>query len=150
MDNLRAAILRPQLQGLDAQVERWNVRYRILQDGLRGVPGLRLRETPNAETHVGSSIQFMLPDFTEQQVSNLMQTTLSKGVELKWFGADEPHGYTSRHQSWRYAGEQHAPRTDVILKRLFDMRVPLTFSEDDCAQIAALIVESIAETSGKS
>ena len=150
MDNLRAAILRPQLQDLDAQVERWNVRYRILQDGLRGVPGLRLRETPNAETHVGSSIQFMLPDFTEQQVSNLLQTMLSKGVELKWFGADEPHGYTSRHQSWRYAGEQHAPRTDVILKRLFDMRVPLTFTEDDCAQIAALIVESIAETLGKS
>ena len=74
----------------------------------------------------------------------------ARGVELKWFGADEPHGYTSRHQSWRYAGEQHAPRTDVILKRLFDMRVPLTFSEDDCAQIAALIVDSIAETLGKS
>ena len=128
-------------------MDRWNARYRILQDGLRSAPGLRLRETPNAETHVGSSIQFMLPGFTDQQVSDLLKTTLSKGVELKWFGADEPHGYTSRHQSWRYAGEQHAPRTDVILKRLFDMRVPLTFTEDDCRQIAELIVESIKELS---
>ncbi|MEM6661795.1 MAG: DegT/DnrJ/EryC1/StrS family aminotransferase [Pseudomonadota bacterium] len=144
MDNLRAAILRPQLQNLTRQVERWNTRYAILQDGLRGAPGLILRETPNAETHVGSSIQFRLPELTDQEVTDFLAATAAVGVELKWFGAPEPHGYTSAHQSWRYAGRQQAPNTDRILSRLFDMRVPLTFTEDDCRQIAALIADCAA------
>ncbi|MEM1164042.1 MAG: DegT/DnrJ/EryC1/StrS family aminotransferase [Pseudomonadota bacterium] len=145
MDNLRAAILRPQLQDLARQVERWNARYAILQDGLRGAPGLILRETPNAETHVGSSIQFRLPELTDQEVTDFLAATAAVGVELKWFGAPEPHGYTSAHQSWRYAGRQQAPKTDRILSRLFDMRVPLTFTEDDCRQIAALIADCAAK-----
>lgn len=42
MDNLRAAILRPQLDDLDRNVERWNVRYRTLEAGLAGFDGLGL------------------------------------------------------------------------------------------------------------
>ena len=40
MDNLRAAILRPQLKVLDAQCERWNKRYRILEQGLNAIHGI--------------------------------------------------------------------------------------------------------------
>lgn len=139
MDNLRAAILRPQLADLAAQVDRWNQRYAAIQDGLRGTPGLRLRETPNEETHVGSSIQFMMPDMAGDQVAPFITACAKVGVELKWFGAPDPHGYTSNHTSWRYAGSQEAPMTDRVLSRLFDMRIPLTFSVDDCKQIAGLI-----------
>lgn len=139
MDNLRAAILRPQLADLAAQVDRWNERYAAIQDGLRGTPGLRLRETPNEETHVGSSIQFMMPDMADDQVAPFIAACAKVGVELKWFGAPDPHGYTSNHSSWRYAGSQEVPVTDRVLSRLFDMRIPLTFSVDDCKQIAGLI-----------
>ena len=145
MDNLRAAILRPQLADLAAQVARWNERYAALQDGLRGAPGLRLRETPNEETHVGSSIQFMAPEMAADQVQPFIAACAARGVELKWFGAAEPHGYTSNHTSWRYAGRQEAPNTDRILSRLFDMRIPLTFTVDDCRQIAGIISAVAAE-----
>lgn len=145
MDNLRAAILRPQLADLAAQVARWNDRYAALQDGLRGAPGLRLRETPNEETHVGSSIQFMLPYLAADQVAPFIAACAKLGVELKWFGAPEPHGYTSNHTSWRYAGAQEAPVTDRVLSRLFDMRIPLTFRVDDCKQIASIIAAVVAD-----
>ena len=145
MDNLRAAILRPQLADLAAQVDRWNERYAAIQDGLRGTPGLRLRETPNEETHVGSSIQFMMPEMADDQVAPFIAACAKVGVELKWFGAPDPHGYTSNHTSWRYAGSQEAPVTDRVLSRLFDMRIPLTFSVDDCKQIAALIAATAAD-----
>ncbi len=144
MDNLRAAILRPQLQDLSTQVERWNVRHKIIQDGLRTAPGVLIRETPNAELHVGSSIQFRMPGLADEEVGAFLAETAVVGVELKWFGATEPHGYTSSHRSWRFAGEQSAPETDRILSRLFDMRIPLTFSEDDCHQIAGLIAHTAA------
>ena len=141
MDNLRAAILRPQLRTLAEQVARWNARYRAMEEGLRGQNGVLLRVIPNQETHVGSSIQFRMPDLPLEHVAGFLAATAAAGVELKWFGAPEPHGYTSAHQRWRYAGEHQAPRTDQVLSRLFDMRIPLTFSVDDCRQIAAIIAE---------
>ena len=147
MDNLRAAILRPQLAALSQQVERWNARYRAIEDVLRTIPGVATRDIPQAETHVGSSIQFRAPALTDAQVSDFLALTASRGVELKWFGAPQPHGYTSNHSSWRYVEAQAMPETDRILSRLFDMRLPLTFSVDDCRLIGEIIGECMSEIS---
>jgi dTDP-4-amino-4,6-dideoxygalactose transaminase len=46
MDNLRAAILRPQLADLPIQAERWNKRYRALESGLNQFEDIRLINTP--------------------------------------------------------------------------------------------------------
>ncbi|WP_294608172.1 DegT/DnrJ/EryC1/StrS family aminotransferase [uncultured Roseovarius sp.] len=139
MDHLRAAILRPQLRALDAQCEKWNARYRVVEDGLRGTPGLRVVERPAAETIVGSSIQFLLLDWTEAAVSEVLKRCFDRGVELKWFGGAEPSGFTSRYDSWRYAPSVRMPASDRILRGIVDMRLPLTFSLEDCAQIARII-----------
>ena len=139
MDNLRAAILRPQLPLLADRVARWAERYQALETGLRGVPGLRLVERPEAETYVGSSFQFLLPDWSEARVGALLGRVLARGVELKWFGAADPVAFTSRYQHWGYAEPQNLAQTDRILAGLVDMRVPLTFSVADCAQIARII-----------
>ncbi|THH38934.1 aminotransferase [Aliishimia ponticola] len=139
MDNLRAAILRPQLQHLKKQVDRWNERYHVLEDGLRGVPGLTLVERPEAEQIVGSSFQFLLLGWDAQKVQEVVRRCADRGVELKWFGAAEPVAFTSRYDSWRYAPSTPLPQTDRVLAGLLDMRVPLTFSPDDCALIARII-----------
>ncbi|MBM1219427.1 aminotransferase class I/II-fold pyridoxal phosphate-dependent enzyme [Ponticoccus sp. SC2-23] len=139
MDNLRAAILRPQLAALEAQVTRWNARYHEIEAGLMGVPGLTPVPRPEAESFVGSSIQFLLRDWPEASVREVVARCAARGVELKWFGAADPVGFTSRHDSWRYAERQSLPRTDAILAGLLDMRVPLTFSLEDCRLIARII-----------
>ncbi|UWQ48516.1 DegT/DnrJ/EryC1/StrS family aminotransferase [Leisingera caerulea] len=139
MDNLRAAILRPQLRDLDTQVERWNDRYRAVEDGLRGTPGLTVVERPAQEVYVGSSIQFLLLDWSEDAVQEAVRRCAARGVELKWFGTPEPVAFTSRYDSWRYADTPRLPQSDRILAGIIDMRVPLTFSLEDCAQIARII-----------
>ncbi|MCA0870176.1 DegT/DnrJ/EryC1/StrS family aminotransferase [Seohaeicola saemankumensis] len=139
MDNLRAAILRPQLAVLPEQVARWNARYDVLHDGLRDTPGLTVIERPEDETYVGSSFQFLLVDWSEPAVRSVLDRCQERGVELKWFGAAEPAGFTSRYDSWRYADAPAMPDTDRILAGLIDMRVPLTFSTEDCALIARII-----------
>lgn len=149
MDNLRAAILRPQLPVLADRVARWEARYRRLEAGLTGTPGLVLTTRPVAETFVGSSFQFGLPDWSPARVGAFLSRTLARGVELKWFGAAEPVAFTSRYQHWAYAEPQSLPRTDAILAGLIDMRVPLTFSLDDCDQIARIIrAEALAVGQG--
>ena len=139
MDNLRAAILRPQLRDLDAQVARWNARYRVIEQGLQDTPGLTLTNRPEAETYVGSSIQFLLLDWGPEQVQEVLRRCAARGVELKWFGGAEPVAFTSRYDSWRYAQAQDLPKSDRILSGIVDMRVPLTFGLEDCAQIARII-----------
>ena len=145
MDNLRAAILRPQLTELDQLVEAWNVRYRAIEAVLRTAPGVRLPERPDQESFVGSSIQFLVPGLDEAGIRKLVTECLSRGVELKWFGDPEPVAYTSRYDSWRYLGRQPLPVTDRVLTSLLDMRIPLTFSVDDCRLIGQIIGDSLAK-----
>jgi dTDP-4-amino-4,6-dideoxygalactose transaminase len=139
MDHLRAAILRPQLRMLEDQCARWNARYRVVEEGLRGTPGLTLVERPEAERFVGSSIQVLLLDWDGGAVTEVVRRCAARGVELKWFGGAEPAGFTSRYDSWRYAPSAPMPATDRILRGIIDMRLPLTFSLGDCAQIARII-----------
>jgi dTDP-4-amino-4,6-dideoxygalactose transaminase len=139
MDNLRAAILRPQIADIATQCQRWNDRYYTLETGFRDIPGLQVVERPEQEVIVGSSIQFLLLDWSEDAVVEVIARCLKRGVELKWFGAAEPAAFTSRYDSWRYANPVKMPKSDRILKGIVDMRVPLTFSIEDCELIARII-----------
>ena len=139
MDNLRAAILRPQLARLDDQVSRWNDRYRAIESGLRDTPGLTVINRPAKESYVGSSIQFLLTDWAPAAVRDVVARCAARGVELKWFGADAPAGFTSKYDHWQYAESGPMPASDRVLAGLLDMRVPLTFSLEDCALIARII-----------
>ena len=144
MDNLRAAILRPQLADLDRQVARWNERYRTLETGLAETPGLTLSQRPKEESIVGSSFQFLLLDWSAEAVTEVVSRCAARGVELKWFGASEPAGFTSRYDSWRYAPSEPMPKSDRVLAGIVDLRVPLTFGLEDCALIARIIRSEVS------
>jgi dTDP-4-amino-4,6-dideoxygalactose transaminase len=149
MDNLRAAILRPQLPLLADRVARWAELYARLQAGLQATPGLTLTHRPEEEVFVGSSFQFRLPDWSPARIMDFLTRTLERGVELKWFGAADPVAFTSRYQHWAYAEAQNLPQTDRILAGLIDMRVPLTFTPEDCDRIARIIrAEALAVGQG--
>jgi dTDP-4-amino-4,6-dideoxygalactose transaminase len=149
MDNLRAAILRPQLKLLGERVARGEALYRKLEAGLVATPGLALVERPEAETFVGSSFQFRLPDWSPARIALFLQRCVARGVELKWFGAAEPVAFTSRYDHWHYAEAQSLPQTDRILAGLIDLRLPLTFAPQDCEIIARIIrAEALAVGQG--
>ena len=143
MDNLRAAILRPQLRDLPRQCARWNDLYRAVEDGLAQTPGLYLPHRPEAEDYVMSSFQFLLLDWDAIAIRKVIAGCLNRGVELKWFGADDPVAFTSKYDSWRYANPQPMPQTDRVLHGVLDMRLPLTFSVEDCAVIARIIRDEV-------
>ena len=143
MDHLRAAILRPQLADLPRQVDRWNALYAAVEEGLRNTPGLQVIERHPKERIVGSSIQFLLPGVSAPGIRAILAACAARGVELKWFGAEEPVAFTSRYDSWRYAPAQRLPKTDAILAGLIDMRLPLTFTVEDCRLIAEIIRDEV-------
>lgn len=140
MDNLRAALARDQLPRLDEQVERWNARYRVLFEGFSGIEGLELPRRRQEEHFVGSSIQFHVKGIASERIPEFVAAAAARGVDLKWFGADRPQAFTSRYDSWKYLGDlPDLPQTKAVLATTCDMRVPLTFSTDDCAQIVRIV-----------
>lgn len=144
MDDLRAAILRPQLRQLDANCARWNALYHEMERCLREIPGIEVPERHQREDFIGSSIQFRVGEITEEQISGFLGKCEADGVALKWFGEDEPRGYTSRFDSWHYLGDlPDLPRTRAILSNTFDMRLPLTFTPEDCRVICEIIGENL-------
>lgn len=148
MDNLRAALLRPQLAVLGEKAAAWNARYRTMEAGLAGAPGVALIARDAREGYVASSFQFRLPGWPGAAIAAFVAACAARGVELKWFGEDVPRGFTSRYDSWRYAPQRPLPRTDAALACLLDMRLPLTFSLEDCALIARIIAEEADRAQG--
>ena len=149
MDNLRASILLSQLCGLETNIDRWNARHDLVADRLRGMNNVYVPHRPVEERYVGSSFQFLMPGATPAMMMQVVDGAKALGVELKWFGADGPVGFTSNHQSWRYIPAQSLPKTDAILAGLLDMRIPLTFSLEDCAQVADIIAHVVVQVTQK-
>ncbi len=144
MDNLRAAILRAQLPLLDENCQRWNDRYSALEKALSTNPHIQLSQRPLQEAFVGSSFQFRIEELKLGQIDGFIQTCAARGIELKWFGGKEPHGFTSRYDSWRYLdNKQHLPNTLRILSTTFDLRIPLTFSLVDMKIIGEIISDIV-------
>ena len=146
MDNIRAALGLAQLPNLDENCERWNHRYNILNAAIGAVLGVDIPTRDKRESFVGSSIQFRPTALKMNQMPDFIVACAAQGVELKWFGESQPKAFTSRYDSWHYISPMpHLPRTLEALDRTLDLRVPLTFDDEDCLLIGAVIAQVMAE-----
>ena len=146
MSNLAAAVVRPQFgASLADRCRRWNERYAWMAAALEGAPHLRLPHRPADEQYVASSIQFSLVDLPREAIERFIAACAERGVHIKWFGADEPVGFSSVWTHWRYFGEaQSLPNAERVLRGLCDMRLPLALTQADCAAIGAIIQAALA------
>ena len=145
MDNLRATIIRSQMPHLEKNIQRWNRLYDTLFSAFAVIEGIDIPKRRQAEFYVGSSIQFRLNALAPNDIPAFLERCARRGVELKWFGADQPAAFTSRYDSWRYIKElPELPATKAALEKTVDMRIPLTFSTDDCKIIAEIIADEVA------
>ena len=145
MDNLRATIIRSQMPHLEQNIQRWNRLYDTLYSAFAVIEGIDIPKRRQAEFYVGSSIQFRLNALAPNDIPAFLDRCARRGVELKWFGADQPAAFTSRYDSWRYIKElPELPATKAALEKTVDMSIPLTFSTDDCKIIAEIIADEVA------
>ena len=110
---------------------------------LREHPDVRLPEPHPDAFEVRSSLQFFVDALDDAANEAFLAACASRGVTLKWFGRAEPVGYTSRHDSWRYVPSVDMPRTDAVLHRLYDVRLPLTFSVEECRTVARIAIDAL-------
>ncbi len=146
MSNLVAAIARPQVAMLPERALVWNDRHDRLAMALARVPGIRLPQRAQAEAYVQSSIQFRVTGLEEIAFHSFLDACRRRGVYLKWFGNEEPQGYTSLSGQWGYLAHPHTPpNTMDTLVRLCDMRIPLTLPQEACETIAVIIADALQQ-----
>jgi len=144
MDHLRAAILRAQLPLLEENLKRWNELYDRLFARFAAMEGVLIPKRKQDEFYIGSSIQFRAEGLKREQIPQFIDACAKRGVELKWFGDDEPKAFTSRYDSWQYIEDIPVlPNTLRVLEKTLDMRVPLTFTPGDCDIIADIIRDEL-------
>ena len=146
MDQVRAAMLRAQLPQLENNIKIWNLLYSYLLDGLSNINGITIpKRNHGIEFFVGSSIQFRVESINAKDIPQFIETCASRGIDLKWFGAQEPKAFTSRYDSWKYIDDlPELPKTILCLEKMLDMRIPLTFNENDCNIIIQIIKDELA------
>jgi dTDP-4-amino-4,6-dideoxygalactose transaminase len=147
MGNLPAAIARSQLGSvLKERCARWNERYRWLEAALQATPHVLVPPRPQKEQFVASSFQFSLVDMSRDERRRFVDAAAARGLHVKWFGAEEPIGFTSAWTHWRYFGEpQPMPNAEKVLAGLCDLRLPLMLTQDDCVAIASVIRQAVVE-----
>ncbi len=145
MSSLAASVLRPQLRQIDQRNAKWRQTYDWLADRLDRIPHIRMPVRPAKEDFVPSSLQFVLENLTDTDIERFLDEADKHGVHVKWFGREQPVGFTSRHDHWQYVSTPSAvPTADKVLMSLCDMRLPLGLDEEDCDTIADVLREAMA------
>jgi dTDP-4-amino-4,6-dideoxygalactose transaminase len=146
MSGLVAAVLRPQLALIGERKARWREIYGTLAPLLQSIDHVEVPERPGKGGFVPSSLQFSLLGLDERQIVTFLKAADAHGVHVKWFGVEDPVGFTSRHDHWRYiAATVDVPCADAVLHGLCDLRLPLWLSQEDCQTIAAVLRGAMAE-----
>jgi dTDP-4-amino-4,6-dideoxygalactose transaminase len=144
MSNLAASLLRPQIHQLEDRGRRWNHIYATLERELGKATCLTVPPRKPQEEFVASSIQFTL-DLNPAQIERFMKECSARGLYIKWFGTPAPVAFTSNYEHWQYMKEKpEIPNSKAVLDQLFDLRTPLSLTDDDCVLIGRIVAAACA------
>ncbi|MEL6232996.1 MAG: aminotransferase class I/II-fold pyridoxal phosphate-dependent enzyme [Pseudomonadota bacterium] len=144
MNGLTAAILRPQLAELEARVDRWRAIHDRVASHLARAQAIRVPALTSKARLAPTSIQFLCQGLAPDEIIATVERAKARGVALKWFGAEEPVGFTSRPDHWRFFdGARTPPRAARILASLCDIRLPLELSDAECDLIGEIVLAAL-------
>ena len=147
MDELRAAILRPQLAGPRRE------RRALERAPPRDARGARARRPAFAcpQPHplareVSSSIQFFAEATRRRGQRALPHRDRRARRDPQVVRAPRNRSATPAVTTAGATSSRSAlPKTDALLRRLYDCRIPLTFSVEDCRQVAAIVRDALPD-----
>lgn len=148
MSNLAASLLRPQIGQLASRGQRWNHVYAMLARELGKAAHLTVPPRHEKEEFIASSIQFTL-DFTPAQIEHFLKECTLRGLHIKWFGTPAPVAFTSNYEHWHYIKQKpDLHKSKAVLTQLFDLRTPVSLTDDDCVLIGRIVATACALAAG--
>ena len=148
MQNLSAAVIRPQLPLVAERVEKGRAGHDRVAAVLNGSSYLVVPDPLGPELRAPDSIQFNLKgDWTDQQALDFQAAAKRRGISVQVFGLSE--GNARAFWNWQFLGEPpELPQTKEMLMRACDVRLPTRLTDAELDYIATAIVDAAAEVRG--
>ncbi|MCW9048514.1 MAG: aminotransferase class I/II-fold pyridoxal phosphate-dependent enzyme [Gammaproteobacteria bacterium] len=145
MNNLTAAILRPQVELIDERIASYKEKYQSLISLLSSVKHIDIPEPVDSAENVGDSLQFNLIDLDSADITRFISNAKEKGVVIQVFGRNNN---ARDFRNWQYSFEDMpgCEKTAELISCACDLRLPMSFTLDDIKLIAAIISETMTET----
>ncbi len=144
MNNLTAAILRPQVKLIDERIDSYKQKHQRLIELLSDIECIHIPEAVAESFHVGDSLQFNLQGLSEAQVVDFLSRAAEDGVKIQVFGSAEN---ARDFRNWQYSFEEMPAmnNTAEIIDFACDLRLPMNFDMQDIELIAEIIQQVVAD-----
>lgn len=145
MQNLSAAVIRPQLPELARRVEQGRINHDHVAERLNACPWFDVPAPLAPEERAPDSIQFNLLGFASDAEALAFQTAAAaRGVSVQVFGLSENNARA--FWNWQFLGETpDLPQTRAMLMRACDVRLPVRLSRAELDFIADALVAAADE-----
>lgn len=145
MQNLSAAVIRPQLPEVARRVRDGLRNHDLVAAALNESPWLNVPEALPPEERAPDSIQFNLKgDWSDEEALAFQAAAKARGVSVQVFGLSE--GNARAYWNWQFLGDlPDLPQTRAMLMRACDVRLPARLTEPDLAYISGAILAAVAE-----
>jgi len=139
MNNLSAAVIRPQLPELARRVRDGRANHDHVAALLNASPWLQVPDKLPSEERAPDSIQYNLMGMTDAQVRAYAEAAAAHGVKVQVFGASADNARA--FWNWHFLGPQpDLPLTRAMLMRACDVRLPARLNTAECTVIADILI----------
>jgi len=148
MQNLSAAVIRPQLPLVAERVEKGRANHDHVADRLNANRHLSVPDPLGPEDRAPDSIQFNLAgDWTDAEAIGFQNAAKARGVHVQIFGLSE--GNARAFWNWQFLGDApELPQTRAMLMRACDVRLPTRLTKAELDFIADALVDAATEVRG--
>jgi dTDP-4-amino-4,6-dideoxygalactose transaminase len=148
MQNLSAAVIRPQLPQVALRVAKGRAGHDRVAERLNGSDWLRVPPALPPEERAPDSIQFNLTgDWTDAEARAFQTEAKRRGVTVQIFGLSEDNARA--FWNWKFLGETpDLPQTRAMLMRAGDVRLPTRLSEGELDFIAGALCDAAFAVKG--
>lgn len=148
MNNLSAAVIRPQLAELPRRVAQGRANHDYVAAQLDASPWLRVPTVLAPEQRAPDSLQFTLIGFDDHEAGDFTAAALAGGVAVQIFGLSPDNARA--FWNWQFLGEiPDLPRTRAMLMRTCDIRLPVRLTRTQLDQIAGALLMAAAEVKAR-
>ena len=149
LQNLSAAVIRPQLPLVAERVEKGRANHDHVAELLNASPWLSVPPALPAEERAPDSIQFNLVGFeTDAEARAFQDAAKARGVSVQVFGLSQDNARA--FWNWQFLGTApDLPQTRAMLMRACDVRLPVRLTATELAFIAAALTGAAEDVKGQ-
>ncbi|MEP2639806.1 aminotransferase class I/II-fold pyridoxal phosphate-dependent enzyme [Roseobacter sp.] len=149
LNNMSAALIRPQLDALPQRVQDGRRNHDYMADQLNASPYFTVPAPLDGEERAPDSIQFNINGLDDTAIAEFARTADAAGVKVQVFGqsADNARAFWN----WQFIDDlPDLPQTRRMLMRACDVRLPVRLTRKDLDAVAQVLLDAVTKVAATS